>query len=455
MGERATWGFDVVDEGPPLDEPVTWTTITTTAATTATARPTRTRMRLRWRRRSAARFSAALRWVSALRSAFDWLALVIGGSAYRTTPRGRHRAPARSGGATRGHGHAVAGCKTGHPMAGSFLAGVRVLDLSIWRPGPYATSLLCAWERTWSRWSRPEAIRCGATPGSSRRSTPASAAWCSTSRRRRAATGPKRSPPRPTSWWRGSVPGSWPGSGSTSPACDGSTPGSVYCSISGYGQEGDRAQVPGHDVNYQAWSGALAPEGGAGDDAAAPRCRPGRRHERRLRRVRRAGGPERRRSTGRSTRHLHDRRALDLDGTRWPDPCRHARRRPCPATGSSPRRTAARCPSGWSTSSTSGRRCAPCWGARTWPAWSSRRGRRTARRSRPSIAAAVAARRAGELVDDLLAAGRSGRAGARPRRDARGGRVPATFPSGSTRRCGPAGFPLLDEHGARASAPRP
>ena len=29
-------------------------------------------------------------------------------------------------------------------MAGSFLAGVRVLDLSIWRPGPYATSLLCA-----------------------------------------------------------------------------------------------------------------------------------------------------------------------------------------------------------------------------------------------------------------------------------------------------------------------
>src|SRR5215472_801183 len=29
-------------------------------------------------------------------------------------------------------------------MAAEFLAGVRVLDLSIWRPGPYATSLLVA-----------------------------------------------------------------------------------------------------------------------------------------------------------------------------------------------------------------------------------------------------------------------------------------------------------------------
>ena len=30
------------------------------------------------------------------------------------------------------------------PMAAEFLRGVRVLDLSIWRPGPYATSLLVA-----------------------------------------------------------------------------------------------------------------------------------------------------------------------------------------------------------------------------------------------------------------------------------------------------------------------
>ena len=41
-------------------------------------------------------------------------------------------------------------------------------------------------------------------------------------------------------------------------------PGVVYCSISGYGQSGSRATLAGHDVNYQAWGGSLAPEGGPG-----------------------------------------------------------------------------------------------------------------------------------------------------------------------------------------------
>ena len=41
-------------------------------------------------------------------------------------------------------------------------------------------------------------------------------------------------------------------------------PAVVYCSISGYGQTDPRAALPGHDVNYQAWAGALTPEGGAG-----------------------------------------------------------------------------------------------------------------------------------------------------------------------------------------------
>jgi crotonobetainyl-CoA:carnitine CoA-transferase CaiB-like acyl-CoA transferase len=39
--------------------------------------------------------------------------------------------------------------------------------------------------------------------------------------------------------------------------------GVVYCSISGYGQQGPLAVAPGHDLNYQAWAGALAPDGGA------------------------------------------------------------------------------------------------------------------------------------------------------------------------------------------------
>src|SRR5207344_984864 len=32
----------------------------------------------------------------------------------------------------------------------------------------------------------------------------------------------------------------------------------VYCSISGYGQDGPLAFTPGHDLNYQAWTGFLA-----------------------------------------------------------------------------------------------------------------------------------------------------------------------------------------------------
>lgn len=35
-------------------------------------------------------------------------------------------------------------------------------------------------------------------------------------------------------------------------------PSVLYCSISGYGQTGPLRDLPGHDVNYQAWSGVLA-----------------------------------------------------------------------------------------------------------------------------------------------------------------------------------------------------
>lgn len=34
-------------------------------------------------------------------------------------------------------------------------------------------------------------------------------------------------------------------------------PGLVYCSISGFGQDGPLASQPGHDLTYQAWAGAL------------------------------------------------------------------------------------------------------------------------------------------------------------------------------------------------------
>jgi len=47
-------------------------------------------------------------------------------------------------------------------------------------------------------------------------------------------------------------------------------PAIVYCSLSGLGQTGPLAHASGHDLNYQAWAGALAPEGGEPRWAAIP-----------------------------------------------------------------------------------------------------------------------------------------------------------------------------------------
>ena len=55
-------------------------------------------------------------------------------------------------------------------------------------------------------------------------------------------------------------PGVMTGLGLDEPAVRHLNPAVVYCSISGYGQSGPLARLPGHDVNYQAWAGALSPE---------------------------------------------------------------------------------------------------------------------------------------------------------------------------------------------------
>ena len=38
-------------------------------------------------------------------------------------------------------------------------------------------------------------------------------------------------------------------------------PSVIYCSLTGFGQDGPLRDVPGHDVNFQAIAGALAPRG--------------------------------------------------------------------------------------------------------------------------------------------------------------------------------------------------
>ncbi|MFZ5508420.1 MAG: CaiB/BaiF CoA transferase family protein [Pseudomonadota bacterium] len=47
-------------------------------------------------------------------------------------------------------------------------------------------------------------------------------------------------------------------------------PGLVYCSLTGYGQSGPRAQDAGHDINYLGLSGALGAFGPAGDRPYPP-----------------------------------------------------------------------------------------------------------------------------------------------------------------------------------------
>jgi crotonobetainyl-CoA:carnitine CoA-transferase CaiB-like acyl-CoA transferase len=50
----------------------------------------------------------------------------------------------------------------------------------------------------------------------------------------------------------------------------GRSPGIVYCSITGYGQDGPRSQDAGHDLNYIGWGGVLSITGTAGATPVVP-----------------------------------------------------------------------------------------------------------------------------------------------------------------------------------------
>ncbi len=150
------------------------------------------------------------------------------------------------------------------PMAATtqFLSGVRVLDLSIWRPGPYATSLL---------------VPLGADvlkvepPGGDPMRHYAGLFDAVNAGKRSVELNLKEEAGRTRAFElameadvlvEGFRPGVLARFGLDEAAVRGRNPGLVYCSISGYGQHDPRAELPGHDVNYQAWSGALTPEGG-------------------------------------------------------------------------------------------------------------------------------------------------------------------------------------------------
>jgi len=147
-------------------------------------------------------------------------------------------------------------------MATALLAGLRVLDLSIWRPGPYATSLL---------------VNLGADvlkvepPGGDPMRHYAGLFGSINAGKRSVVLDLKDDAGRDRALAladqadvlvEGFRPGVMARLGMDQATVRRRNPGLVYCSISGYGQEDERAALPGHDVNYQAWAGALMPEGG-------------------------------------------------------------------------------------------------------------------------------------------------------------------------------------------------
>jgi crotonobetainyl-CoA:carnitine CoA-transferase CaiB-like acyl-CoA transferase len=143
------------------------------------------------------------------------------------------------------------------------LDGVRVLDLSIWRPGPYATQLLA--ERG------ADVIKVEPPGGDPMRVYGGLFDSLNAGKRsvmldlkdaagRRAALDLAAEADVVVEGFR---PGVVARLGVDYTAVAAVQPAIVYCSISGFGQTGPLAVAPGHDLNYMAWAGSLAPERGA------------------------------------------------------------------------------------------------------------------------------------------------------------------------------------------------
>jgi crotonobetainyl-CoA:carnitine CoA-transferase CaiB-like acyl-CoA transferase len=139
---------------------------------------------------------------------------------------------------------------------------VRVLDLSIWRPGPYATQLLAE--------MGAEVIKVEPPGGDPMRVYPDLFASLHADKRSivldlKSDDGRARAlelAAEADVVIEGFRPGVAARLGVDDAAVRAVNPSVVYCSISGLGQDGPLALVPGHDLNYQAWAGVLAPTGG-------------------------------------------------------------------------------------------------------------------------------------------------------------------------------------------------
>jgi crotonobetainyl-CoA:carnitine CoA-transferase CaiB-like acyl-CoA transferase len=150
------------------------------------------------------------------------------------------------------------------------LTGVRILDFTIWRPGPYATQLL----------AELGADVCKIEPpgGDPMRAYPGLFAELNVNKRSvmldlKQSDGLQRALELAADAdvvIEGFRPGVASRLGIGADDIHAVNARAVYCSVSGMGQYGELSTAPGHDLNFQAWSGALAPDGGEPVTAAVP-----------------------------------------------------------------------------------------------------------------------------------------------------------------------------------------
>lgn len=151
------------------------------------------------------------------------------------------------------------------------LDGMRVLDLSVWRPMPHATQILAD--------LGAEILKVEPPGGDPMRGYPE--IFASVARGKRSIVCDLRSEQGSArarelaaeadvvcEGWR---PGVADRFGLDYGTVAVGNPAVVYCSLSGYGQDGPRRDVPGHDVNFQAVAGALAPRRELDRDPEVPR----------------------------------------------------------------------------------------------------------------------------------------------------------------------------------------
>ena len=147
-------------------------------------------------------------------------------------------------------------------MTAGQLDGLRVLDLTIWRPGPYATQLLAELGADVLKIEPPGGDPMRSMPdlfdilGAGKRSIVLDLK--DDGDRERCLALAEDADVFVESYRPGVAERLGVGYGAVS----GRNPAIVYCSVSGFGATGALAALPGHDVNYLAYSGTLRPRGG-------------------------------------------------------------------------------------------------------------------------------------------------------------------------------------------------